>query len=223
MDEQSQNVNSATQRLLAANVQLRDELQAARTEIESKKRELESSFSEARTDTLTGLRNRRAFDEELKRLFAQRHRQGIGFSLLLIDVDHFKEVNDQYGHQAGDATLRQVAELLTKMMRAMDFVCRYGGEEFAVICPGITLSEATIAAHRAREAIATTPVVWNGAPLHVTTSSGVAEVTAAEIADALIARSDQALYAAKQAGRNSVFQHAGLGGITTVGIPASTT
>jgi diguanylate cyclase len=223
MDEQSQNVISATQRLLAANVQLRDELQAARSEIESKQRELESSLSQARTDTLTGLRNRRAFDEELKRLFAQRQRQGIGFSLLLIDVDHFKDVNDQYGHPAGDATLRHVAEVLAKTMRAMDIICRYGGEEFAVICPGAALSEATIAAQRAREAIATTPVVWNGSPLHVTTSSGVAEVAAAEIADALIARTDQALYAAKQAGRNSVFQHAGLSGVTTVEIPASAT
>ncbi len=223
MDKQSHNVISATQRLLAANVQLRDELQAARTEIESKQRELESSFSEARTDTLTGLRNRRAFDEELNRFFAQRQRQGIGFSLLLIDVDHFKDVNDQFGHQAGDATLRQVAALLAKTMRAMDIVCRYGGEEFAVICPGTSLSEARTAAHRAREAIANTPVVWNNSPLRVTTSSGVAEVAAAEIADALIARTDQALYAAKQAGRNSVFQHTGLGGVTTVEIPASAT
>lgn len=165
--------------------------------------------TEARTDALTGLRNRRSFNEELSRLFAQRQRQGIVFSLLLIDLDHFKQVNDSHGHPAGDQALRSLAQLLTKTLREMDFVCRYGGDEFAVICPGSHLHEAATAAERVRQAVATTPVPLEDVALPLTLSVGVCEVGHSEIAEGLIQRADQALYAAKQAGRNRVHVHDG--------------
>lgn len=197
------------QQLVEANVKLRSELQTARQEISSKQRELETFVNEARTDTLTGLKNRRLFNEELDRMFAQRQRQGVTFSLIMLDVDHFKKFNDTYGHLAGDLVLRSVAQVLSNTLREMDIVCRYGGEEFAIVCPGSRLQEATIAAERVRAAVAGKTVALKEGNVQVTASLGVAEVTSAEIADGLIQRSDEALYSAKHSGRNRVHIHDG--------------
>ena len=172
-------------------------------------READAFSTEARTDALTGLKNRRSFDEELHRQFAQRQRQGIVFALLLIDVDRFKQVNDTHGHPAGDLVLRSVAELLTKTLREMDLVYRYGGDEFAVICPGSRLHEAATAAERIRQTVETTPVLLKAGSTPVTLSVGVAEVDGSEIADGMLQRADEALYAAKHAGRNRVHLHDG--------------
>lgn len=182
---------------------------AGRPRTSRQQHEADASATEARTDVLTGLRNRRSFNEELHRLFAQRQRQGITFSLLLIDIDHFKRVNDAHGHPMGDSVLRTVAELLTKTLREMDFVCRYGGDEFAVICPGSRLHEAAVAAERVRQAVAAIRVRLKGADISLTISIGAAEIANSEIADGLIQRADEALYAAKQAGRNCVHLHDG--------------
>ncbi len=171
--------------------------------------EASESATEARTDALTGLRNRRSFNEELNRLFAQRQRQGIVFSLLLIDVDRFKAVNDTHGHPVGDLVLQSVSDLLTKTLREMDFVCRIGGDEFAVICPGSHLHEAATAAERARQSVAATPLRIKVGEIPITLSVGVAEVGGSEIAEGLIQRADEALYAAKHAGRNRVHLHDG--------------
>ena len=202
-DQPSQVVN-IVHNLLDANVQMRNELQATRAQIAQKQQGLETSISEARIDTLTRLKNRRSFNEELNRQFAQRQRQGIHFSLLMIDVDHFKNINDVYGHLAGDLILRSVAQTLLTTLREMDVVCRYGGEEFAVICPGSTLAEAAAGAERARVAIAEQATALKEEMVQVTVSIGIAEVGESEIAEALIQRADEALYAAKHAGRNRV-------------------
>ena len=170
-------------------------------------------LAEARTDALTGLKNRRAFNEELNRQFAQRQRQGIVFSLLLIDLDQFKQVNDTHGHPAGDLVLQTVADLLTKTLREMDLVYRYGGDEFAVICPGSRLREAATAAERIRQAVERTPVQLGDGSNSLTLSVGVAEVGGSEIADGLLQRTDEALYAAKHAGRNRVRQSDGQLGV----------
>lgn len=159
---------------------------------------------EARTDMLTGLKNRRSFQEELSRLFAQRQRQGVVFSLLMIDIDHFKDFNDVYGHLAGDLVLRAVAQVLATTVRQMDLVCRYGGDEFAVICPGTTLDVAATAAERIRQAVANNPVALKNRQIQITASVGVAEVIRSEVAEELIQRADEALYAAKHAGRNRI-------------------
>ncbi len=206
---QPSSVLEMTHKLLEANVLLSNELQEARTQIAKKQQELEIYVSEARTDTLTGLRNRRSFNEEINRQFAQRQRQGITFSLLMIDVDHFKKFNDTYGHLAGDLVLRSVARMLTNTLREMDIVCRYGGEEFAVICPGSMLTQAAAGAERVRAAIEASEITLKEGTVRVTVSIGVAEVDEAEIAEGLIQRADNALYAAKHAGRNQVQLHDG--------------
>jgi len=164
---------------------------------------------EARTDMLTGLKNRRAFDEELGRQFAQRQRQGIHFSLIMIDVDHLKAFNDVNGHLSGDLALRTVAQVLSATLREMDIVCRYGGDEFAVICAGAKLQEAAVAAERVRQAVAAHAVSLKKGDAQVTVSLGVAEVINPEISEGLIQRADDALYAAKQSGRNRVHWHNG--------------
>ncbi len=166
-------------------------------------------IAEARTDIVTGLKNRRAFNEELSRLFAQRQRQGGRFSLLMIDIDDFKNLNDTHGHMSGDAVLRSVGQVLSTTLREMDIVCRYGGDEFVVICQGVNLQEAAVAAERARQAVAAKPISLKHNLVPVTVSLGVAEVNSAEIAESLIQRADEALFAAKHAGRNCIHLHNG--------------
>lgn len=173
------------------------------------RQKLDEFIREARTDILTGLRNRRAFDEELGRQFAQRQRQGVHFSLIMIDIDHFNVFNDTHGHLSGDLVLRSVAQVLSSTLREMDIVCRYGGDEFAVICPGSKLHEAAVGAERVRQAIADHAISLKQSKVQVTISLGVAEVISPEIAEGLIQRADDALYAAKHAGRNRVHWHNG--------------
>ncbi len=170
---------------------------------------LDTFIAEARTDMLTGLKNRRAFDEELGRQFAQRQRQGVLFSLIMIDIDHFKVFNDVHGHLSGDLVLRSVAQVLSSILREMDMVFRFGGDEFAVICPGSKLHEAAVGAERVRQAVADHAVSLKQGDAQVTISLGVAEVVRPEIAEGLIQRADDALYAAKHAGRNRVHWHNG--------------
>jgi diguanylate cyclase (GGDEF)-like protein len=182
---------------------------AFRPQTARQRQQTDALLAEARTDTLTGLKNRRSFDEELCRQFAQRQRQGIVFSLLLIDLDHFKLVNDTHGHPAGDLVLQTVAQLLTKTLREMDLIYRHGGDEFAVVCPGSKLHEALTAAERIRQAMCATPVPLLRNGVSLTLSVGVAEVDGSETADGLLQRADQALYAAKHAGKNRVRLHDG--------------
>ena len=178
-------------------------------------RGLELFIAEARTDIVTGLKNRRAFNEELSRLFAQRQRLGGHFSLMMIDIDDFKNLNDTHGHLSGDVVLRSVGHVLSTTLREMDIVCRYGGDEFVAICPGAKLQEAAVAAERVRQAVANATVSLKRGSLQVTISLGVAEVTTAEIAESLIQRADDALFAAKHAGRNGIHLHNG----QTDGVP----
>ncbi len=208
-DQQPKLVADMAHKLIQANTQLRDELNVARQEIAKTQRDLESHVSEARTDTLTGLKNRRSFNEELERLLAQRKRQGTLFSVVMIDVDHFKKFNDTHGHLAGDLVLRSVANVIRETLRDMDMAFRYGGEEFVAICPGSRLHEGLIAAERVRNAIATKLVALKDGPVQVTASMGAAEIHADESGELLLQRADDALYAAKDAGRNRVFAHDG--------------
>jgi diguanylate cyclase (GGDEF)-like protein len=158
------------------------------------------------TDSLTGLRNRRYADELLaiEVLRARRYRSPL--SVLLADLDHFKRVNDEHGHAAGDAVLRRVAEILRDNLRATDVGARYGGEEFLVILAQNDLPGAARFAERWRAAVEHAPVpLSNGREIPVTISVGVTDFTAGvATAPELVAEADVALYAAKQAGRNRV-------------------
>ena len=154
----------------------------------------------ARTDPLTGLRNRRAFDDSLGLEIAAVERTRSPLSLLVLDVDHFKQINDSFGHDAGDKVLRSIAQVLSGCVRIIDIVARVGGEEFAVILPHTDAQGAHEVAQRMRVAVA--QASWLGQP--TTISIGAASLRAAETADSLFARADAALYAAKKSGRNRV-------------------
>ncbi|MFG6486351.1 diguanylate cyclase [Roseateles sp. BYS78W] len=159
------------------------------------------------TDFLTGLPNRRAFAEQAARLLAQGRRHGWPLALLVFDLDHFKRINDQHGHPAGDAVLRAVAELARCQVRQGELLARYGGEEFIILAIDCRPAEAALLAERLREALADNPVVLPGdVRLQVTASFGLActEARALLDLDSLYREADRALYRAKAEGRNRV-------------------
>jgi diguanylate cyclase (GGDEF)-like protein len=156
----------------------------------------------AQIDALTGLWNRRYFDERLEAEVSMARRAPRPLAVLMIDIDKFKLINDTYGHATGDEVLRRVACLLGESVRTEDIVCRYGGEEFAVIAPN-TCDGAAALAERLRHAVETMKITFLGKPLHVTASIGVASHDQAP-ETSLVAQADAALYRAKQAGRNRV-------------------
>jgi len=158
----------------------------------------------ARSDSLTLLLNRRAFDEELDGMFARQQRFGERFALLVLDLDHFKQINDQHGHAAGDEVLRATARALTGQLRPFDRLFRIGGEEFAAILPGTDGAAAGQAAERLRQVVAAQPVSAGDSTIAVTVSIGVASVWTGADADTLLKAADAALYRAKAAGRNQV-------------------
>lgn len=202
-------VVSAVDKLLQANSQMQQQLASADDRLREQARQIESHAAEARTDPLTQLANRRAFDDEMAHRFAEFQRHARPFSVMMIDVDHFKRFNDAHGHQAGDAVLRGLGEVLRKNARGMDIVARYGGEEFAIIAPGTSVADASSGAERVRRAIATNQFSFRETKLHVTASVGVAESLPEEDVAILIQRADAALYASKEAGRNRVRWHDG--------------
>jgi diguanylate cyclase (GGDEF)-like protein len=157
------------------------------------------------TDALTGIANRRTFDERLAVEVARSNRYGAPLSLVMIDLDHFKELNDSFGHPAGDEVLKRVAVLIDREKRLGDVVARYGGEEFAAILPHTEPRAAMVWAERVRQLIAGTEVRSEAGALNVTASFGVggAPHERAEPA-ALVEEADQALYQAKRTGRNRV-------------------
>jgi len=156
----------------------------------------------ARTDPLTGLINRRGFDEALAREQSRHRRGGPPMSLLLVDIDHFKRVNDSWGHQAGDATLRRLGLLLAGRFRTMDVVGRIGGEEFAALIPDCDIDRALERAQELCDTVRTETEAW---PHPITVSVGVATSPDVPLAPAeLMAAADTALYAAKASGRDRV-------------------
>jgi diguanylate cyclase len=153
-------------------------------------------------DALTRVHSRYAYEQRIREEFQRWERHGHPLAFVLWDVDHFKSVNDTYGHSAGDKLLRVVANILRRMKRAEDFIARIGGEEFVLLLPVTNLEEATIFANRVRETIAKTPFHHKGTPEYVTVSCGVTEFRAGDTPLLAYQRADDALYEAKQAGRN---------------------
>jgi two-component system cell cycle response regulator len=167
---------------------------------------LNASLELAVTDALTGLFNRRYLETHAKALAEQANTAGSPLSVLIVDIDHFKSVNDMHGHAAGDSVLREFAQRLRRSTRGVDLVCRMGGEEFIVVMPDTPLWRARQIAERLRSGVAAEPFRVNAAAqITVTASVGLATLeTAGEGMDALFSRADQALYAAKREGRNRV-------------------
>lgn len=159
----------------------------------------------AREDSLTGLENRRSIDEYLGRAFETAIATGVDLTIMAVDLDHFKQVNDDRGHAAGDEVLRLAAESLRRHLRAGDRACRYGGDEFVVALPGLAAGPAASVADRLRQAFAA-----EAASYGVTMTIGIADLSALgpgqHSGDALVAMADVALYEAKRAGRDCVRQ-----------------
>jgi two-component system, cell cycle response regulator len=158
---------------------------------------------QALTDHLTGLANRRHGGRQLEREIALCVRHGRLLALLRVDVDHFKRINDSFGHEAGDEVLVEVARRLERALRGGDELARWGGDEFVAILPGTDKAGAVRAAERLREEVADTPVAVDGEELAVTISVGWAH-WAGDTPDDLLARADRALYRAKDAGRDTI-------------------
>jgi diguanylate cyclase (GGDEF)-like protein len=159
----------------------------------------------ATTDGLTGLTNHRAFQERLEQLHALAERSGQKFALILTDIDHFKSVNDTYGHPVGDAVLKRVAAIFTRRARKVDIVARYGGEEFVIVLPDTDAEGAAVFANRLREEVGSQVVTSENGSFSVTISMGVAEYPGDGVdRHELIEKADQALYYCKEHGRNRV-------------------
>ncbi len=202
-------VFSAMDQILVANNQLQQRLEQAEKQLAAQAVEIKTHESDARTDSLTGLSNRRAFDDELKRRLGEWQRKRTPCTLVLLDIDFFKKFNDTHGHQVGDEVLRQVAKVLAAQSREMDVPCRYGGEEFAMILPATEASNACKVAERIRAAVEASSTVCDGKTLKVTCSLGVAHFLADDDVPRIIRRSDDALYTSKKAGRNCGHWHTG--------------
>ena len=167
--------------------------------------EIEEVSRRARTDALTGLANRRHFDDELARLLESSDRHGQPAALIVADIDHFKRINDTWGHDAGDTVLRHVARVFLDVIRGIDLCARYGGEEIVVLLPQTRLAGAVEVAERLRRALELRPAPFRGDTIVVTCSVGVAAYPQCTTRrDGLFAAADRALYDAKQNGRNQV-------------------
>jgi diguanylate cyclase (GGDEF)-like protein len=184
--------------ILAPTLKLIGEIAGAQESIRYHSSHLQQ-FSEVQADPLTGIGNRRALEGVVAAQFAVLKRYGTSFSLAVVDVDHFKEINDQRGHLHGDATLRDLARLLIDSVRKVDVVARFGGDEFVVVMPQTDAEGAAILAERLRERVAET--------MPCTVSIGIASAHDADTPEELFEHADAALYRAKSAGRNRVHCH----------------
>jgi diguanylate cyclase (GGDEF)-like protein len=158
---------------------------------------------QATHDPLTGVWNRGAILETLRRELERSARSNAATGLLMLDIDHFKKINDTHGHLTGDAALREVTQRILKSVRSYDSVGRYGGEEFLIVLPGCGRDELDHGAERIRSAVDSGPMFLNGSPLSITVSLGAAVTTGGTISDMqMLAAVDSALYRAKEIGRN---------------------
>jgi diguanylate cyclase (GGDEF)-like protein len=158
----------------------------------------------AQKDPLTGICNRAALDEMMQRELSHAHRQGSSYALIILDIDHFKAVNDKYGHIVGDCALKAVADMMAKCKRDGDLLFRYGGEEFVVLMRDTDEEGASLLAERIRSHIETHPCSCSSADLNIRVSIGVSVLQKNDSPVSLFARADQALYSAKRHGRNQV-------------------
>ena len=159
---------------------------------------------QATTDGLTGLSNHKTFYEVLEKELWRARRYGGQISLILVDVDNLKKINDTYGHRAGDKVIQQVGRKIKECIRQIDTAARYGGDEFGAILPNTSLSDAVVVAERMVEMVSHSPVMWKREHIVLSISVGLGQYDANTNPEEITSRSDQALYAANQAGKNTV-------------------
>ncbi len=184
------------------NKRLQSELEETRKAVAQQSQKLEQAKEEARVDALTGLPNRRAFDERIEQSHADFVNGKSSFTVAILDVDHFKKFNDEHGHAVGDKVLEVVGEVLRRTQRGTDHVARYGGEEFVVLLDRLPGHQAKSVVDRQRGRIGKSTLRVDGKDLSITVSAGVAEIQPGESITSVLERADQSLYAAKEAGRN---------------------
>jgi diguanylate cyclase (GGDEF)-like protein len=178
--------------------QLRTRLEDAKNRVENMKQSLDQARLEATTDPLTGVANRRRLDSFLDTAVTRSHEDQLPLCLIMADIDHFKRINDTFGHQAGDLVLERFGRLLKQNTRDSDLVGRYGGEEFAVVLPRTATGSALAIAERLRTAVLQTEFKFGPKPIgRVTASFGVAAIQSSETAAELIARADKKVYEAR--------------------------
>lgn len=180
------------------------ELQETRQTLASMQEELAETRQLLNEDALTGALNRRGLDQTLAREIARAQRSSQKMSVAMIDLDYFKSVNDLFGHEAGDQLLIHFTGLIRSVLRKSDALVRYGGEEFALILPETDARGALFVLGRLQQVVKKTPLMYNGREIATTFSAGVAELQAEENGHALLRRADDAVYAAKRAGRDCI-------------------
>lgn len=193
-------------KLQATNQQLMSSLAETKKDLSEKEEVIRDLESQSQIDPLTQLLNRRTWKKYLDREFERSQRYGNVFSIIMIDIDHFKRFNDFYGHQVGDAILIKFSALLKETVRKIDAVFRYGGEEFTILLPETPLEKAKTVAQRIRETINSTLFTdeRNHIELKVTASFGISESTGKKSINDIIEAADQALYLCKHSGRNCI-------------------
>lgn len=196
-------------RVIQSNARLRSELDNANKGIEKQCQQIEELRKQARIDALTKIPNRAAFDKRMDEYISLLNRAKMGFSLLIMDIDHFKQVNDDHGHLNGDRILRGVAARISSSIRDNDFAARYGGEEFAVLLPATAIDEAVGVAERVRQDIAKTNFRLDDKNIRMTLSGGLVESRRGMTSEDVIGAADEALYQAKKVGRNRIVVNKG--------------
>lgn len=213
-------LEESTNRMSSGSQDLQQHLQDSRREAEALREELAKARAEAKTDAMTGLANRKGFEEAIDRLRGAQEQAPSDACLLICDIDKFKSVNDTYGHLFGDKVIKAVAEALVKQTKGKDLVARFGGEEFIVLLPETGFEGAVAVAESIRSTIESGRVVnpRTGEEIRrVTISIGVTQFVMDEDVKETISRADEALYAAKENGRNRVEVNPPPGSIKAVG------
>ncbi|MBC8787232.1 GGDEF domain-containing protein [Pseudomonas fluorescens] len=204
MDEHQQQRDQREQEVAARLKGLAERVANMEKEAQGYREHLEVQRQKALIDPLTGLPNRAAWSERLDHEVNTWHQRGNSLSLAMLDLDHFKRINDGYGHLAGDKVLKIIANVLRKYLRPNDFIARFGGEEFVLLMPDSALEEALAVGEGLRAAIEACPFHFKGEPVTITMSMGLAQFQPGERSDLALKRADEALYRAKAAGRNRV-------------------
>lgn len=203
----TEQVVRTTRRMQESSRELHNRLHATSEEIETLRRDIVEVRQESLIDPLTKISNRRAFEQKLAELCTESQNSGQPLALLMIDIDHFKGINDRFGHVIGDDVLRYVAKAISQMVRGGDFIARYGGEEFAVMLPNTPLNGAELVGNNIRRNLSSSPLKHQGNGRNIgiiTASIGIAIWRKGEEGTHWVGRADSALYQAKNNGRNQV-------------------